>query len=100
MVSLLLGQEKTKPLVCKLFKIFNQLYKNFGFTILFTNLVQHKFEIGNEELYNHASYHSQYHSEYLTNKIYLERPSKDSGVFRGIELKTIKSMKFWFEIGE
>ena len=67
---------------------------------MFTNLVQHKFEVGNEELYNHASYHSQYHNQFITNKIYVERPGKNGFRFQGVDLKRFNNEKFWFEIEE
>lgn len=66
--------------------MLQQLYMQ-GHSILFTNLLQHKYELSSEDLYNHASYHSQYHGEFLTHKVYVERGSKTSHVFRGAYLK-------------
>lgn len=72
----------------RIFAILNELLNKFKITCIFTNLVQHKYEMGGEELYNHASYYCQSTAESLGYKIYLERPDKSSaGRFRLINLK-------------
>lgn len=97
MLHLLLIKEKPKIFLTRLFKALSQLSKVSA--VAFTNLVQHKYELGSEELLNHASYYCQSTSEHTTHKLYLERPDpKKGGTFKLANLKGHK-MEACFDIG-
>lgn len=47
MVLLLITKEKPKPLVVKIFRTAAEIVSKYSCVLFFTNLVQHKFELGN-----------------------------------------------------